>query len=290
MSSDRILLLHPGEMGGAIGERLIDKGLTVCWVGDGRSDDTRQRAEQAGLQDCGTLRDGLKTCNLVISVCPPHGAVELAKQVAAEGYSGRFIDGNAIAPATSQQVGEIVSAAGAQFTDGGIIGPPPANGGQCRLYLSGGYATELQALLASPPLQVIALPGEAGAASALKMCFAGWNKARIGLLMNLRALAHVHGVEAELFEEWQTMDPAVMRFVDDTQPARTVMASARKAWRWGPEMTEIAATFSDAGLPADYHHGAADVFNRLSDFKDRGDIPKFAEIAAALLDSPNKSS
>lgn len=283
MSSDKILLLHPGEMGAGIGERLVAKGLTVCWVGDGRSADTRRRADEIGLQDCGTLAQGLETCDLVISVCPPHGAVDLARLVAAEGYQGRYVDANAIAPANSQQIGQIVSTAGAQFTDGGIIGPPPTGGGKCRLYLSGGQATELQALLDAPPLTVIALPGEAGAASALKMCFAGWNKARIGLIMNLRALAHVHGVEDALFQEWQVMDPAVMRFIDDKQPAGSVMASARKAWRWGPEMTEIAATFGDAGLPAAYHDGAADVFNRLSGFKDRRDIPDFDEIAAALL-------
>lgn len=283
MPFNNVLILHPGEMGAALGARLVASGLRAGWISDKRSEPTRLRAEAAGLHDLGTLADGLAWSDLVISVCPPHGALELASAVAAHGFSGHYVDANAVSPATSTSVEQVIRQGGAGFTDAGIIGPPPHGNAQCRLYLAGDAATDLQSLLHHPPLNVRVLDGPAGAASALKMCFSGWNKARISLLMNIRALAHVHGVESALLNEWSSVEPALMRFVDDKQPAGSVMASAYKAWRWAPEMTEIAQTMRDAGLPGTSHDGAAEVFDRLSGFKNRDGIPAFDELVEALL-------
>ncbi|MGB7300744.1 MAG: DUF1932 domain-containing protein [Burkholderiaceae bacterium] len=283
MAREKILLLHPGEMGAAIGAVLRSKGLDVYWVSQGRSAISIKRASDAGLTDAETLDQATAACNIILSVCPPDSAISLAQAVADNGFRGRYVDANAIAPQTSLHVGEIVTQAGARYTDASIIGPPPAGNGKCRLYLAGEDAADMRDLFNSPPLQAITLHGETGAASALKMCFSGWNKARIGLLMNIRALAHVHDVEDALFAEWQQGESGLMRYFDAAQPTATVMASARKAWRWSPEMTEIAATFTDAGLPGGYHQGAADVFERLASFKDTTEIPNFAELASVLL-------
>lgn len=286
MAQETILLLHPGEMGSAVGARLRANGHHVLWVGQGRSDKTHRQADQAGLTDCQTMASGLDQCSVVLSVCPPHGAVELASEVAGHGYAGHFIDANAIAPQTSERIAAIVTQAGARFTDGGIIGPPPAGSSNARLYLSGDNAAQLAPLFHSPPLDAIALPAHSGvtAASALKMCFAGWNKARTALLINLRSLAIAHGVDDALLNEWEQMDPAVLRLFDDAKPAGTVMGSARKAWRWSGEMREIATTFAGSDLPDGFHQGAADVFERLGSFKDAAQIPSVQALAAAMRD------
>jgi len=232
------------------------------------------------------MQAALAQADLVISVCPPHGAVDLATEVCRYSFDGIYLDANAIAPQTSEQIATIVKQSGAHYLDGGIIGPPPRGQSKSRLYLSGPHAQDLAPVLDSGPLSCIALPGDIGSASALKMCFSGWNKARAGLLMNLRTLAATHSVDDALLAELQTMDPDVMRFFDEQKPGGTVMATARKAWRWAPEMLEIAATFEAANLPAGYHHGAAQVFERLSEFKDSTDVPAFEAIAQVLRKTP----
>lgn len=287
LQSPHVLVLHPGEMGAALGARWIDNGLTVSWISDGRSEQSIKRARQAGMNDLQTMKAALKHADLVVSVCPPHGAIALAEQVAQIGFDGVYLDANAIAPQSTQTIHAIISRSRARYLDGGIIGPPPDEQRRARLYLSGPDAPALAPVLNSATLSCIALPGDIGAASALKMCFSGWNKARAGLLMNLRTLAASHGVDQAFLAELQTMDPDVMRFFDDKKPGGTVMATARKAWRWSPEMLEIAATFDAAGLPAGYHQGAAQVFERLKAFKDTEGVPPFEDIADALQNPPD---
>lgn len=282
MTEPQILLLHPGAMGAAIGARLRARGLSILWASDGRSDESVRRARAADLTDCETIAQGLESCQIVLSVCPPHGAVELAQQVADLGFTGQYIDANAISPQSSAQISKIVSTAGATFTDGGIIGPPPAGNSQARLYLSGGNPHKLAELLNSPPLTTKAMANGEFSASALKMCFGGWNKARTALLINLRTLATEHGVADALMAEWSVMDPAVLRMFDPDNGS-SVMGNAYKAWRWSGEMREIAATFEQAGLPGGFHDGAAEVFERLERFKDATEQPPFGAMAAELL-------
>jgi hypothetical protein len=46
-----------------------------------------------------------------------------------------------------------------------------------------------------------------------------------------------------------------------------ISRAAPKAWRFVGEMHEIAATFQSAGLPAEFHQAAAEIFRRLEEFK-----------------------
>ena len=137
MATTTVCILHPGEMGAEVGAAARAGGARVLWVSGGRSGATRDRAGAAGLDDAGTLKAALGQASVVLSVCPPHAAVDLAGSVAAEGFRGTYVDANAISPDTSRRIGGIVEAAGARFVDGGIIGPPPTKPGTTRLYLCG---------------------------------------------------------------------------------------------------------------------------------------------------------
>src|SRR6266511_3626715 len=131
-----VALLHPGEMGAAIGACLGGRGLRVVWASAGRSAATRSRAKAAGLEDLGPLERALGAANIVLSVCPPHGALALAREVAGHGFSGIYIDANAISPATVRNIGRLVEASKATFVDGGIIGPPPIPGARSEEHTS----------------------------------------------------------------------------------------------------------------------------------------------------------
>jgi 3-hydroxyisobutyrate dehydrogenase-like beta-hydroxyacid dehydrogenase len=277
MAETTIGLLHPGEMGSVVGACARAGGARVLWASEGRSAPSRARAAADGLEDAGTLGALVARSAVILSVCPPHAAADVARAVAAQRFSGIYVDANAIAPATARNVGAIVERAGASFVDGGIVGPPPRARGTTRLYLSGREAKRVGALLAESPLEAIALDGPPGAASALKMAYAAWTKGTSALLMAIRAMASAEGVDEALLREWQRSQPDL--------PARSetaVKSSARKAWRFVGEMEEMAATFAGAGLPDGFQRAAVDIYRRLAGYKDAATPPSVAEVSRTL--------
>jgi 3-hydroxyisobutyrate dehydrogenase-like beta-hydroxyacid dehydrogenase len=270
-------VLHPGEMGSGVGASARVAGARVLWVSEGRGAATRKRAEADGLEDVGTLARLAREAQVILSVCPPASTVDVAKQVAAHRFSGIYVDGNAIAPATTKQVGEIVTAGGGKFVDGGIIGPPPRKAGVTRLYLSGAGAEEVAAMLNGGLLQAIALEGPIGAASAVKMAYAGWNKTQQALLMAVRAYAIHEGVDEALLREWSISQPDLPK-----RSENAVAGTARKAWRFVGEMEELAASFAAAGVPAQFHEAGAEVYRRLADYKDTPAAPSVEEVSKTL--------
>jgi 3-hydroxyisobutyrate dehydrogenase-like beta-hydroxyacid dehydrogenase len=274
VAAKTVALLHPGEMGAAVGACLKAAGHRVVWASERRSAATRGRA--AAFEDRGTLERALEGADVALSVCPPHAATTLARAVAATHYRGVFVDCNAIAPETARKVCAVVQAAGARFVDGGIIGPPPVQPGKTRLFLSGGPAQDVAAMFAGSALEAHALDAPAGAASALKACYAAWTKGATALLAAIRTLARHEDVEAALLEEWRRSQP------EAPKRSEAAAAQARKAWRWIGEMEEIAKSFRAAGLPDGFGLAAADVYRALEGFKDSGRDPSLDEVIAAL--------
>ena len=251
MGDVTIGLLHPGEMGAAIGKCLAGAGHRVLWVPEGRSAATRERAAEAGLDGCGWAEMAARSA-VIVSVCPPHAALDVARQVA--GFRGLYLDANAIAPATAVEVAAIVAAGGAGFADGGIIGPPPVAPGLTRLYLSGPRAAEVQALFGGTDVDARVVPPP-GSASAVKMAYASWTKGSAALLLAARALARAEGVESVLLEEWALSQPGLEKRWEGA-----ARSAAAKGWRWVGEMEEIAATMAAAGLPDGFHQAAAEIY------------------------------
>src|SRR3954471_5235570 len=165
----KVGVLHPGEMGAALAARLCERGHDVAWAGEGRSAATRARADAAGLPDAGALDALLARCDVVVSVCPPHAALGVARAAARHGYGGVFVDANAVPPATAAVIGQIVEDGGARFVDGGIVGPPPERAGTTRLSRSGAAALQVAALFDGTVVEAPVLGPDPRSASALKM-------------------------------------------------------------------------------------------------------------------------
>ena len=220
-------LLHPGEMGATVGAAARLNEVQVVWASDGRGPQTRDRAEEAGLTDVGSLPSVVEHSHIILSVCPPHAATELARAVAGQRFSGVYVDANAVSPATSRDVRQIVEAAGTSFVDGGIIGPPALKPGTTRLYLSGAEAARVAACFRHGPLEACVLDGPPGAASALKMTYAAYTKGSAALLIAIRTLAMYEGVDAALLREWELSQTEL-----PDRSAGAVRANARKAWRF----------------------------------------------------------
>jgi 3-hydroxyisobutyrate dehydrogenase-like beta-hydroxyacid dehydrogenase len=253
MAFTSIGLLHPGEMGAGIGATLVSAGHRVSWASSGRGASSARRAAAAGLFDVYSVEAMAESCDLIISVCPPSAALDVARQVA--GFGGTYLDANAIAPATAREVAALLEHAGGRYVDGGIIGPPPSPSTAPRLYLSGPSAPPVRDVFAGTAVQAHVISEDQAAASALKMCFAAWTKGTAALLLDVRALAVAEGVEGPLLTEWEHSLPDLAgRSLQSAQQAAT------KGWRWVGEMDQIAATFRSAGLPDGFHRAAADVF------------------------------
>ena len=261
----KVGLLHPGEMGAAVGQCLTAAGYQVLWVPEGRSPASAARAAAAGLIPAsGGLAGLVRSAGVIVSVCPPHAALGVARQVA--GFGGVYVDANAVSPATAREIARIIEAGGASYVDGGIIGTPPVAPGFIRFYLSGPRAGEVQRMFAGGEVdaRVIggnAAPGDAWfAASAVKMAYASWTKGSAALLLAARALARAEGVEEALLAEWGTSQPGLAERSD-----RAAGSAAAKGWRWVAEMDEIAAAMAAAGLPDGFHRAAAEVYRRSGD-------------------------
>src|SRR3569833_4389288 len=170
-------LLHPGAMGAAVGAVLTSRGTPVSWLPAGRGPATRRRAEDAGL----TEAQDLTGCDVILSVCPPAAALDVARSVA--GFDGVYLAANAISPGHATEIARILDRA--PVVAGGIVGPPPRSAGTTRQYLSGpGDAVARQgSLFAGAHLRPVPLEGEVGQASALKLALASNNKLTFALVV-----------------------------------------------------------------------------------------------------------
>jgi 3-hydroxyisobutyrate dehydrogenase-like beta-hydroxyacid dehydrogenase len=244
-------LLHPGEMGAALATVLRERGENVLWASAGRSRATAERAERAGLEDAGNLAELCSRCEVLLSVCPPHAAVDVARS--AGGCSGIYVDANAVSPETARRIAGLHP----RFVDGGVVGPPPERPGTTRLYLSGDEAQKVAALFTGTNVDARVISGEPGAASALKAAYAGWTKGSAALLLTARELARAEGVEDTLLTEWRLSLPEL-----EERLAGAERSAHRKGWRWIGAMEEIARSMAAQDLPAGFHEAAADVFRR----------------------------
>ncbi|MDN0200115.1 NAD(P)-dependent oxidoreductase [Streptomyces sp. S.PNR 29] len=279
-----LTVLHPGAMGAAVAVQASRSGHQVLWVSADRSAATRERARKAGLTDCPSLAEALGASEVVLSLCPPHAAEDVAVSVARHGFTGLYVEANAISPQRMERIAHEVRPA-SSVLDGAVIGPPPGDRHTCRLYLAGGpQAVDLlRFVFRGSRVQVEAAGDRVGAASALKMSFAAFQKAARTLAAVSHALADSHGVAGLLTAEARRMPADFL-----SNPADLSSVAAR-AWRWAPEMGEAADTLRASGLPPQMAEAAAAVMRRWEQDKDRYELP-LAEVLAHLGDGAHGRS
>lgn len=274
----RIGILHPGEMGVSVAASAIRSGQQVYWLPAGRSKSTRDRAETHGLIEIDSLSLFCRTCETIVSVCPPHAAEEVAASVAEAGFKGLYLDANAISPQRSSRIGQRLAAAEIQFVDGGIIGGPAWVAHETWLYLAGEHAHKIAGCFSDGLLETKIIGHEIGKASALKICYAAYTKGTTALLAAILATAEALQVREELYEHWEIDEKGFSEQVN-----RRVRRVTAKAWRFEGEMKEIASTFHEAQLPDEFHAAAAQIYHRLATFKDSAQQPLLDEVLKALM-------
>jgi 3-hydroxyisobutyrate dehydrogenase-like beta-hydroxyacid dehydrogenase len=259
MQITNVGVISPGDMGQAIAGRLKESGLNVYAALDGRSERTKTLARAAGLTDCGSIEKLVATCELVLSVINPGEALNVARQVAAAmrktGRKIAFADLNAVSPQTAREADRMIREAGGMFIDGGIIGPPPrGEKDKPRIYVSGPDAYLFESI-SHPNLLMRVLSERVGDASGVKMCYAAMTKGTTALAVELLVAARKLGVEQALEKELRESRNDVFEW-----QMKNIAVMPPKAYRWVPEMQEIAKTFGELGLTRRIFEGATDIY------------------------------
>ncbi len=274
----QIGILHPGAMGVSLAASVIASGHNAFWISKGRSHQTHARAKEHGLIDCSSLSEMSKYCEMIVSICPPAAADEVADQVIDSGFSGVFVDANAISPMRASSIAERVNSSGARYVDGGVIGGPAWTKGETMLYLSGPEANRAASAFCGGLVETRVIGDQTDQASALKMCYAALTKGTTAMLCAVIGAAHALGVDEELRSQWDMdeLGSAEQRYM-------RLCRVTKKAWRFEGEMREIAQTLKSAGMPSGFHEAAEDVYAHLNKFRGRDSLPAAEEVLEALL-------
>jgi 3-hydroxyisobutyrate dehydrogenase-like beta-hydroxyacid dehydrogenase len=258
-ASPTVGIVATGAMGAAIAAVLTESGLRVVTTLEGRSNASRSRADNAGIEDVGGDAQLVAQSDIILSVVPPASAYQLAERIAAVGAPAHrltFVDCNAIAPQTICQIQATLSAAGVAVIDGGIVGPPPRpDSRQPRIYVSGSDI-EPAMRLKNFGLDVRPAGERIGDASALKLCYAALTKGTSGLFIELTAAASAYGVREVLEAEMLESQQALYERLADGMPA-----AFGKAHRFAGEMREMATAFGACGLPAAIFEGLGELYD-----------------------------
>jgi 3-hydroxyisobutyrate dehydrogenase-like beta-hydroxyacid dehydrogenase len=271
-------LLHPGSMGAAIGGEAVRGGTRVLWVPQGRSEATRRRAGQAGLEAAGSLAEALAVSDVVLSVCPAHGAEAVAEEAARLPCAGVYVEANPTAPDRLARIAGRFSPR--PVVDACVFGPDSGRTRVARLYVADRQDALrlLQEIFAGTRVDVRPTTGGFGSASALKLAFSTYQRGARVLSALAYALAEHHGVTAEALAEAQDMPRA-----DLTDPG-FIRTLAARSWRWRHELDEVARALDAAGLPPGVAVATAELMTRWEPLKDTS-VESPAEALAYLRDT-----
>jgi 3-hydroxyisobutyrate dehydrogenase-like beta-hydroxyacid dehydrogenase len=230
-------IIAQGMMGAGVGRRLHENGATVRTLLSGRSAKSAERAGAAGMEPAADEHTLLSGADFFLSILPPGEAEALARRLApaltALAKKPVYVDCNAVSPQTVIRIGEIVAPTGTDFVDGGIIGGPPRPGYSPTIYASGPRAGQT-AVLRDWGIDWRVIGGPTGAASALKMSYAGITKGTTAIACAMLLGAARFGCEAALVAELIESQPEMLARFRGGIPRMY-----DKAYRWVAEMQEI---------------------------------------------------
>ena len=256
-----VAIVAPGNMGSAVGRRLTENGVRVLTTLAGRGATSVGRASAAGMTD--VPLDRLTEAEIVLSILPPAHALSFAEQMAplllAAEHKPVFVDCNAVSPETVRRIGTVVAGTGASFVDASIIGLAPKPGQTSpHIYVCGENAARVL-VLGEYGLDVRVLDGAVGAASALKMSYAGINKGVAALASAMILAAARSGATEALYQEMSESLPGLLQSL-----RRQVPDMLPKAYRWVAEMREIAGFAGEDAAAREIFVGFAELFARVS--------------------------
>ncbi|MCH7800055.1 MAG: NAD(P)-dependent oxidoreductase [Chloroflexi bacterium] len=283
MTLKTIAILSPGDMGHGVGMALGQHGYDIITCLAGRSQRTRELAQKGNFREVPTLDALVTEADLILSILVPSQAEGVARSVAdamrATGIGKPFADCNAVSPETSKRLEPIITSAGGDYIDAGIIGGSPARGAEPRFYTSGPHAGIMDEL-DGQGIAIRNVGGEVGRASSVKMCYASFTKGTSALQVAMMTAAESLGVYDVLVAELSSSQQNNLSNMEGNVPRLP-----SNAGRWIGEMEEIAATFDAAGVTPHFHLGAAEIFRLLESTPFSQESPETVDQSRTLADT-----
>ncbi len=255
-------IIAQGMMGSGVGCRLHEDGAEVRTLLSGRSAASAERARAAGMNAAPDAAALLSGADFFLSILPPGEAEPLARQLAPTLASLSrkpvYVDCNAVSPQSALRIDEIVAPTGAHFVDAGIIGGPPRPGYSPTIYASGPTAGQT-AVLRDWGIDWRVIDGPVGAASALKMSYAGITKGTTAIASAMLLGAARFGCGDALIAELTESQPEMLERMRSGIPRMY-----DKAYRWVAEMEEI-SDFLEKNPPSrDIYAAIARLYDHLA--------------------------
>jgi 3-hydroxyisobutyrate dehydrogenase-like beta-hydroxyacid dehydrogenase len=200
--------------------------------------------------------------DFILSIVPPGEAVALAQRLSpAIKKAARktvYVDCNAVSPQTAEKIGDVLKETGCIYVDAGIIGPPPGPSSRTIFYASGPGAKELERLAACG-LSIRLMEGPNGAASAMKLSYAGITKGCTAICAAMMLGATRGGTADCLLQELSESQPMLLNWMRNF-----VTRMPPKAYRWVAEMEEIATFQQDDVAARDMYLGIAQFYQQIA--------------------------
>jgi len=266
-----VAIMAQGTMGAGVGKRLHERGANVRTLLSGRSEASAGRAKAAGMQPAADQRELLSGADYFLSILPPDQAEGLASRLAPALQSlpvkPVYVDCNAVSPQTAARIAAIVEPTGAAFVDGGIIGGPPRGDYSPAIYASGPNAERTKAI-ADYGIDWRVIDGPVGAASGLKMSYAGITKGTTAIAAAMLLGAARFGCAEALIAELSSSQPEMLG-----RMKKSIPSMYDKAYRWIGEMEEISDFLDANAASSDMYKGIARLYEFLAAAEAEGQKP-----------------
>lgn len=121
----RIGILHPGKMGKSLAVACVRNGHEVFWASQGRSEVTKQHAEEAGMIDLVSVKKMCREVDVILSICMGAGVFPNASEAVNNKFQGIFVDLNHVGePGLENDLSTLLRDGGVRYVEGSIYGWP----------------------------------------------------------------------------------------------------------------------------------------------------------------------
>lgn len=258
----KIAILYPGDMGGNVAQALIEEKFEVFSDLKGRSQETTQNASKIGLENL-SLEEISQSVDFIISLVPPKAVIDVAKAYIAAAKknntekAAQFIDMNAKSTTTAIELNEMFEHADMPFINACIIGRAAFIKQEGVIYYSGKKLPAFEKSVGSV-FQVIYLGEDIAAATAFKMCFAGFNKTITAVFFEIAMAANHFGITDKLFEELNNKMSGTIQDI-----SKVIGNYPKHINRRQQEMVELSEMLTSNELLSTMAAGSASVFKNV---------------------------
>jgi 3-hydroxyisobutyrate dehydrogenase-like beta-hydroxyacid dehydrogenase len=238
--------------------------------------------EQAGVVGCTSLRDVLKSADVIFSLVTADQAAGVARDAAELiKKDAFFFDCNSCAPGTKSKSAVLIETAGARYVDVAVMAPVYPKLHHTPVSLSGPHVDGAKVIFDAMDMKASIVEGDVGAASSIKMIRSIMMKGMEALFAECVLAGRKAGVEDVVLD---SLDKTYPGFDFKEKAAYMLERSMTHGIRRAAEMREVAITVDDLGLQGDMARATVEWQQRIGDLQVKAeDGETYQERADRLL-------